>query len=164
MKKIKDIMTASPQSCSKNETIKMVASQMSKANIGFLPVLDENREVVGTITDRDVALAIGNTNQPIERLRAQDIMNTGAHTVTPDDEVDTALEIMRTRQVGRLPVVDQDKKLKGVVSLLGIARKLRNDEGKNEFEQKGKENILDALHAIAERNKSRHSVGEYMEE
>jgi predicted transcriptional regulator len=87
MKKIKDIMTGSPQSCSRNESIQMVASKMSKANIGFLPVVDENREVVGTITDRDVALAIGTTNQPVERLRAQDIMNSGAHTVTPDDEV-----------------------------------------------------------------------------
>jgi hypothetical protein len=47
---------------------------------------------------------------------------------------------------------------------LGIARKLHNDTGKQEHEQKGKENILSTLHAIAERNKSRHSVGEYMEE
>ncbi|MFN6039426.1 MAG: CBS domain-containing protein, partial [Bacteroidota bacterium] len=55
MKKIKEMMTASPKTVGKNESLKTVATQMSKSNIGSLPVVDENKKVVGIVTDRDIS-------------------------------------------------------------------------------------------------------------
>jgi len=163
MKQVSEFMNVSPQYCSRSEGIQALANRMFRSNIGFLPVVDENNNVIGTITDRDVALAIGRTNQPLEKLKAGDIMNTGAHTILPEDDVDRALEIMRTQQVGRLPVVDKEKKLRGVVSLLGIARRIKGN-GEKELEHEGKENIIHTLHAIAERNHNPENLEEYLEE
>jgi len=164
MKKVKDMMTASVLSCGRLETIKSVASHMSQSNIGFVPVVDENRKVIGTITDRDVALALGRTNQPLEKLTAQDVMNAGAYTIGTEDNVDKALELMRRKMVGRLPVVDSQDRLKGVISLMGIARKVKYSKESRLLESEGRENIINTFHAIAERNHNRESIEEFVDE
>lgn len=152
MKKVTDLMNAVPVSCSKDETIKNVVNQMSKSNIGFMPVVDENKKVIGTITDRDVALSLTKSDKTPDKLKVQEVMNASAHTIGQDEDASRALEIMRTKQVGRLPVVDKDLRLKGVVSLMGITRKIQNSNEKTEIEHQGKENIINTARAIAERN------------
>ena len=164
MKQVKDIMTESVLSCGRNETIQSVANHMSKSNIGFVPVVDEQRRVIGIITDRDVALAVGRTSKPVERLTAADVMNVGVHTIGLEERVDKALELMRKKMVGRLPVVDSQERLKGVISLMGITRKLKYSEEARDMETLGKENIINTLHAIAERNHNRESIEEFMDE
>lgn len=159
MKKVTELMNAAPVSCTKDENLKNVANQMSKSNIGFMPVVDESKKVIGTITDRDVALSLAKNDKTPEKIRVQDVMNQDAHTVSPEDDASRALEIMRTKQVGRLPVVDKDRRLKGVVSLMGITRRIRNANEKTEIEHQGKENIINTARAIAERNHS--NVGEF---
>jgi len=158
MKQVKDIMNASPLSCRKDETIQEVSNQMSKSNIGFLPVVDENKKVIGTITDRNIVLAIGKANKAPDKLKVHEAMESTVHTISQEDSADKALEIMRTKQVGRLPVVDSERRLKGVVSLLGIARKIKDSSEKNELGSQGKENIINTLQGIAERNRSTEKV------
>ena len=128
---------------------------MTKSNIGFLPVIDEHKKVIGTITDRDVCLAIGKGSKPVNELKVYEVMNKKAHLVKQDEDVATALKVMRTNQVGRLPVVDDDNHLKGIVSLTHIVRKVKNSSEKEEIEYKGKENVINTLTAIAERNRKR---------
>jgi CBS domain-containing protein len=152
MKTVKEIMKATPKSVLKDETLKNAASQMDKSNIGFLPVIDENQKVVGALTDRDITLAIGRNGKTADQIKVHEVMNQGVHTIKPDDDAATALKIMRTKQVGRLPVVDSDNKLKGVVSLTGIARHIRNTNFQTELEHSGKENIVNTVHALADRN------------
>jgi CBS domain-containing protein len=122
MKTVKEIMVAEPRQCSKNDTLKQIASHMEKANIGCLPVVDEARKVVGIITDRDIALALHRSNKPLHELKVHEVMTKQVHTIQPEDRTDTALRVMRTQKVGRLPVVDHEFKLKGMVSLNRILR------------------------------------------
>jgi len=164
MKTIKEVMARSPISCGKNETIQTVANQMFKANIGFLPVIDESKKVIGTITDRDVCLAISKGHKPVHELKVQDVMNKNAHFIRQEEDVSSALRLMRLNQVGRLPVVDTENHLEGVISLTRIARKIKDSNEKAELEYAGRENIINTLGAIAERNKSKKGVEAHTED
>ncbi|MFI5150981.1 MAG: CBS domain-containing protein [Bacteroidia bacterium] len=158
MKTIKEIMVLAPQHCTRNETLKDISIRMHKANIGSLPVLDENKKVVGIITDRDIALSLGkHDNKPHADLKVHEIMTSKVHTISPEESTTTALKIMRTNMVGRLPVVDNKRELKGMVSLNRILRDSRGTKEADELEYAGEENVLLTLHSIAERNAVHHS-------
>jgi CBS domain-containing protein len=157
MKKIKEMMTASPKTVGKNESLKIVLTQMSKSNIGSIPVIDEHKKVIGILTDRDVSLAIGNSDKSIEDIRVMDVMSKEIHTCKEDDDPVTALKIMRSKKVGRLPVINNENKLTGIITLDGILRKAQDMPQKDEIIFKGKENVINTLNAIAERNELIHS-------
>ncbi len=149
MKKVKEMMATTIQSCTTDEPIKKVSVQMRESNIGFLPVLDNSQKVIGTITDRDIALAIGKTSKTMEELKVKDAMNSSVHAIHEDDDATEALELMKTKQIGRLPVVDDENKLKGVLNLSRIARK------SNEGTQDGKEKVMETVYSLADRSKNK---------
>lgn len=163
MKTIKEIMKAGPVTCGKNETLKVITNQMYKSNVGFLPVLDENKKVIGTITDRDVALAIGKNSKSAQDIKVHEVMNTKVYSVRPEDDAVTALKMMRTKKVGRLPVVDSEGKIKGVISLTRIANKIKDSKDKSELEHAGKENIINTIQSLAERTEAPESIEEAAE-
>ncbi|HKC69800.1 MAG TPA: CBS domain-containing protein [Bacteroidia bacterium] len=68
---------------------------------------------------------------------------------------------MRTKKVGWVPVVDKEGRLKGVVSLMGIVRKIKDSSEKTELEYKGEENIINTLHALANRKQKLESINEF---
>ncbi|HXB41875.1 MAG TPA: CBS domain-containing protein [Bacteroidia bacterium] len=152
MKTVKEIMKTQPQSVVKNENLKNAAAQMGKSNIGFLPVVDENQKVIGTITDRDITLAIGKSNKTAQEIKVHEVMKSPIHSIKPEDDAASALKVMRTKKVGRLPVVDSENRLKGIVSLMGITRKVKISNELTDLENKGNENIVSTLHALAQRN------------
>lgn len=150
MKKIKEIMVTSPQYCGTDENLQTVAQLMSRSNIGSVPVVDENKKAVGIITDRDVCLTAAARNKPLSEIKAKEIISRqNLHTCSTEDDLQTALKIMRTKQVGRLPVVDNEQKLKGIVSFNHIVRKTQGSG--NEIEYKGEENVMKTLHSLASR-------------
>jgi len=153
MQTIESIMHAQPETVTKNETLKNAASKMERSNIGFLPVIDENQKVVGTLTDRDITLAIGKNTKGPQDIKVNEAMNPEIYTISPGEDAAAALKLMRTKQVGRLPVVDGENRLKGVITLTGIAKKVNKGNDQKELEYNGKENILNTLRSIAGRNK-----------
>jgi len=152
MKSIKDLMTLTPQFCSRNETLKEVAEKMARNNIGSLPVLDESQKVIGMITDRDIAMAIARNKNPANEVKVNEIMSTEVHSIKQDDDASAALKLMRTKKVGRLPVLDNEQHLKGIVTLNSIVRKVKESEDKAEITFEGKENVINTLESIAERD------------
>ncbi len=152
MKTIREIMVALPQQCTRNESLKEIVLRMDKSNIGCLPVVDESKKVIGIITDRDVALALCRGDKRVEDLKVHEVMTAKVHTIRPEDHTVSALKMMRTMRVGRLPVVDEEQRLKGMVSLNRILRNNYGTEEAPELEYAGAENILNTLHSIAERN------------
>lgn len=145
-------MTSTPQSCHADATIKSVASQMAHSKIGFIPVVDDNKKVIGTLTDRDVTLAIGKSEKEAEDLTVEEVMHKDVQTIGPDADATEALKIMRTKQVGRLPVVDNEQHLTGVVSLMDIARRVKDTPDKDSIEHEGEENIVNTFYSLADRN------------
>jgi CBS-domain-containing membrane protein len=151
MQTIKDLMKTQTVSVVENDSIRNVATRMFENNIGFVPVVDNEQKVVGTLTDRDITLAIGKTTKQANELKVSEVMNKNVHTIRPEEDAAMGLQIMRTKQVGRLPVVDAENRLKGVVSLNSIARKVKNTGDQEQLEYEGKENIVNTLHSLAER-------------
>jgi CBS domain-containing protein len=150
MKTVKDIMVNFPKYIGKHETLQTVAEYMSKCNIGSLLVLDENQKLAGIITDRDITLTAGAYEQNLCEIKVQDVIrNKKIYTVSPDDDLQTALYLMRTKQVGRLPVIDKNQKLQGIVSLNHIVRKTHGSPEQDEIVYNGKENVMRTLHALA---------------
>lgn len=125
---------------------------MEQSKIGFLPVIDESKKVIGTLTDRDLALAIGKSDKGPNDLKVEEVMNKNVQTVKPDADATEALKIMRTKKVGRLPVVDNEQHLTGIVSLMDIARRVKDTPEKDSLEHEGEENIVNTFYSLAERN------------
>lgn len=124
--KVKDIMTKSVISLDSNDTVQKAASIMNEHNIGSVPVC-ESSNVIGIITDRDIALRCVAEGKDCKNQSVRDIMSSNPAIGTPDMDVQDASRIMSERQIRRLPVVDNDN-LVGMVSLGDIAVNPKSDE------------------------------------
>jgi CBS domain-containing protein len=119
---IKDVMTASPACCKPTDRLDSVAKLMLDHDCGEIPVCDGTR-LVGVITDRDIvcrAVARGETPTAVP---ASEVMTRDVHTVAPDDKLEEALELMETKLVRRLPVVDDSGRIVGIVSQADLVAK-----------------------------------------
>ena len=115
MQKLKDLMSRDVKVISPDMTIREAASQMRDGDFGMLPV-GENDRIIGTITDRDIAIR-GVAEGKDGGTKVRDVMSEGISWAYEDDSVEEAAKIMSERQVRRLPVVDRDKRLVGIVAL-----------------------------------------------
>lgn len=101
------------------ETLQDAARAMADIDAGFLPV-GENDRLVGILTDRDIAIrAVGTGRAPDAKIR--DVMSQEVRYCYADDDVDDILYNMAEQQLRRLPVVDRDKRLVGIISITDLA-------------------------------------------
>ena len=115
MQRLKDVMSRDVKLVAPDSTIREAAQQMRDGDFGMLPVA-ENDRMIGAISDRDIAIrAIADDKGPATTVR--EVMSEGICWAYEDDSVEQAATIMSERQVRRLPVLDRDKRLVGIVSL-----------------------------------------------
>ena len=115
MGKLKDVMSREVQVISPDGTIKEAAQHMRKGNFGMMPV-GENDRMIGAISDRDIAIrAVADGKGPSTTVR--EVMSEGIVWAYEDDSVDDAVKIMSEHQIRRLPIVNADKRLVGIVAL-----------------------------------------------
>ena len=125
--RVEEIMTPNPKTATLETTLEEVASMMRDENVGAIPVLDED-EVAGIITDRDIVVrCIAEGKEPGDTT-VEDILTEELKTVSPEYDVQDAARIMAEVQVRRLPVVDEDGRLVGMVSIGDIAVKHGDEE------------------------------------
>jgi CBS domain-containing protein len=121
--KIADVMSRDVQTASPDDTIQSVAQKMASLDVGALPVCD-GRRIQGMVTDRDIAVrgvAQGlDNNAPVSRIMTGDL-----EYVMATDDLDRAADKMADHQVRRLPVVDENKDLVGIISLGDLAQEHR---------------------------------------
>ena len=118
--KIAEIMSSDVQLVSPNDTIQAAAQKMEDADVGFLPV-GENDRLVGMVTDRDIALrAVARGKNP-KKTKVRDVMSDHVFYCADDTDIDDAADNMADLQIRRLPIVDGNKRLVGVVSIGDIA-------------------------------------------
>jgi CBS domain-containing protein len=115
--KIQELMTRDVDACSPAADLAAVSMTMWRQDCGFVPVIDDARHVLGVVTDRDICMALATRHRRAEELTAREVMSGELVSVRPEDDVRVALETMRTRRVRRLPVVDAEQRLRGVVSI-----------------------------------------------
>ena len=129
--KVKEIMTGSPSVCDLNESLAEAARTMWDADCGVLPVLKDGTEVVGIITDRDICMAMAMRDCNPAAVSAEEVITGEVYSVAPEDEIRAALELMQQHQVRRLPVINPEGELEGMLSLNDIVFKAqRRGNGK----------------------------------
>ena len=118
-RQIKDVMSRDVKVISPDMTIREAARTMCDGDFGMMPV-GENDRMIGAISDRDIAIrAVAEGKGPGTKVR--DIMSTGICWAYDDDTVEHAVKLMSERKVRRLPLVDHDKRLVGIVALGDLA-------------------------------------------
>lgn len=120
--KVRDIIRGEPVRCSPETDLRAAAGKLWEEEESLLPVVDASGRVVGVITDRDICMALARGEPTEEGIHVGRVMTSKVIGCHPDDEVLTALETMRLRQVRRLPVLDGKGELKGLLSLDDVAR------------------------------------------
>jgi CBS domain-containing protein len=121
--KVKDVMTRDVRICGINDDVSTAARTMWMRNCGALPVVAKDGSVVGIITDRDICIAAGSKNREPSRISVSEVMTRVLNSCRPEADVREALQIMREKQVRRLPVIDGKGKLCGILSLDDVALK-----------------------------------------
>ena len=147
-----DLATARPDT-----NLRIAISEMRSHDCGFLPVVDGDSRVVGVLTDRDVALALGTDDVRPSELLVADVMTRDPHTCRVSESAHQALRRMRGARVRRLPVVNETGHLAGAISiddLVLVAQNVRAGVDRVSFEQ-----VMEAVEALAERSSKRTRLG-----
>ncbi len=115
--KVREIMTSAVKACGPETNLAEAVKLMWELDCGVLPVVTSDGKVFGMITDRDICVAIATRGQTADRMVVSDVTADKAYTCAPDDEATAALQTMKSQRVRRLPVVDVEGRLKGILSL-----------------------------------------------
>jgi CBS domain-containing protein len=119
MHQLKDLMSRNVKVISPDMSIGEAAREMRDGDFGMMPVGDAEH-IIGTISDRDIAIRAVALGLGVD-TKVRDVMSKGVSSAQETDTVDQAVRIMSERQVRRLPVLDQDQKLVGIVALGDLA-------------------------------------------
>ena len=120
-KSVKQLMTKDPCSIDVDKSVTYAAKMMRDENVGLAPIVEGDR-LVGTVTDRDIAIRVVAEGKNPESTMVREIASTRLVTVDPQEDLDDALRLMAKHQVRRLPVVEEDGRLVGVVAQADVAR------------------------------------------
>ena len=125
---VAEVMTRDVRVVSPEETVQQAARMMGEADAGAVPV-GENDRLVGMITDRDLAVRVMAEGKDPARTKVREVMTPGTAYVFEDEDLGAVAESMRGRQVRRMPVLNRDKRLVGIVSLGDLAREAASWQG-----------------------------------
>jgi len=116
---IREVMTTSPRWCLPSDSASKAARIMKDIDAGLIPVVEnaESRRLVGVVTDRDLCLEVIAESRNPDTVPVKDAMTRTLICCLPEDEMQKALDLMRENQVRRIPVVDQQGTLQGIVSM-----------------------------------------------
>lgn len=117
---VKEIMSREVESVGLDTTLVKVAEMMKTHDIGMLPVRNGDA-LVGLITDRDITLRATANGLPPEKTRSRDIMTTQVIHCFEDEDIEQAGKMMQENKIRRLPVINRERRLVGVISMGDIA-------------------------------------------
>lgn len=124
--KVRDIMTNEIESAQPDTPLDEIARKMRAQDVGAIPIVEDG-DLVGIVTDRDIVLRCVAEGKDPGDTDVEEILSPDIETISPDDEVERASDIMGRRQIRRLPVVE-DGTLVGMIALGDIAVKLPSEE------------------------------------
>lgn len=125
--KVRDLMTSPAIHISPQETAEVAARTLTHYNIGILPVCGSDGRLCGLVTDRDLVTRCMASGKTPAQTKVREVMTSGITSVTPDTDMSAAAQLMGSRQVRRLPVVENGV-LQGMVSLGDLAKQPESTE------------------------------------
>jgi len=126
MQMVRDVMSTDVQYCTPVDNIYEVAVKMRDFNVGAIPIVDDGRRLVGIITDRDLVVR-GLAEKHPGSTAVTEVMSRDLVTLSPNDSVQKAADVMARHQIRRLPVVENGR-LVGMVALGDLATNRYSDE------------------------------------
>ena len=118
---VRDIMTSSPVCVEPNTSLEAVAQMMVECDCGAVPVCDQENNVVGIVTDRDIVCRTLAKGLDALEMIARDALTPNPRTITQEASVDDCILLMERYRVRRIPVTDEQERLIGMVSQADIA-------------------------------------------
>ncbi|HET9913991.1 MAG TPA: CBS domain-containing protein [Anaerolineales bacterium] len=130
MKKCNEIMTKNPVCCLPNDSVAKAAELMKSENIGSIPVVEngQTQKLVGIVTDRDLALKIIAEARDAKSTKVETVMTNKVVTCRADDDLQKALDVMAEHQLRRIPVVDHDNRIVGIIAQADVATRAGQPE------------------------------------
>ena len=122
---LRDIMTRDVEVVSAGASLKEAARKMKSLDVGLIPVCDGDR-LQGILTDRDITIRATADGRDPKKTKVTDIMSTDLAYCLEEQEIEEAVSLMEARQIRRIPILNQDKRLVGIVSLADIAVHVRD--------------------------------------
>jgi CBS domain-containing protein len=120
--RVQDAMTRTVATCQAGDMLNRAAQLMWEADCGAVPVVDDGNKLIGMITDRDICMAAYTKGLPLGELPVTGTMSTQLHSCRPSDSLRSVMDTMTKFQVRRVPVVDEEGRVVGIVSLADVAR------------------------------------------
>jgi CBS domain-containing protein len=120
-KTIRDLMTENPCAIDADKPVAYAAKMMRDEDVGLAPIV-EGEKLVGTLTDRDITVRVVAEGKDAQTTTVREVATTRLVTIDPNQDLDQALRLMAQNQVRRLPVVEEDGRLAGVVAQADVAR------------------------------------------
>jgi CBS domain-containing protein len=127
MTTVADVMTRDVRTMRPDDTVVQAARTMDELNVGVIPVC-EGEKLVGMVTDRDIVVRGVALEGELRAMKLVDVMSAHVRCAREDDDLERVLAEMADAQIRRMPVVDRDERLVGIVSLGDIAAKNPDDE------------------------------------
>ena len=126
MKKCNEVMTKNPVCCLPNDMAAKVAKLMKRENVGSIPVIEneKTRKLVGIVTDRDLTLRIVAKELDSKSTKVEAVMTRKLVTCQAEDDLQKALDAMSEHQLRRIPVVDKDNKILGIIAQADVATRV----------------------------------------
>ena len=130
MKKCSEVMTKNPACCSPADAVSKAAQLMKKDNVGSIPVIEteQSKKLVGIVTDRDLALKVVADGRDVKSTKVADVMTHKVVTCHVDDDLQKAVDAMAEHQLRRMPVVDNEYKIVGIISQADVATRANQPE------------------------------------
>ena len=130
MKKCNEVMTQNPVCCLPNDLAVKVAQLMKRENVGAIPVIDneQTRKLIGIVTDRDLTLKVVADGLDGKSTKVAAVMTRQVVTCLADDDLQKALDAMAEHQLRRIPVVDNDHQIVGIIAQADIATRVNQPE------------------------------------
>jgi CBS domain-containing protein len=126
-KSIRDLMSTNPCAIDADKPVAYAAKMMKEENVGLAPVVEGDR-LIGTLTDRDIVVRVVAEGKDPQTVTVREVASTDLVTVDPQQDLDEALRLMASKQVRRLPVVEEDGRLVGVVAQADVAREAKEKQ------------------------------------
>lgn len=126
----KEVMTVNPSCCVTTDTVHSAAQLMKSEDVGSIPILNdpETRRLEGIITDRDIVLKVVAKDRDPNKTQVGEVMTTEVATCRIDDDADKALQLMEEHQVRRIPIVNDNGQLAGIISQADVATRMKEPE------------------------------------
>ncbi len=130
--KVEQLMTRNVRTCRASDRLNRPAQIMWEHDCGVVPVLADGNgtaRVVGMLTDRDICMAAYTQGRALEEIAVASAMSRQVLSCRPTDSLAVALRVMESNQVHRLPVVDPEDRIVGILSLADVAREAQHEHG-----------------------------------